>query len=134
MKLSGLLVLLLLFAPSSGAARCLAYEPSTVSLVGKLVSKTLPGPPNYTSIARGDIPEVVLILHLEAPVCVSGDPASTLNSASRSGIVEVQLVVTLSKARVFVGKRVRASGSLFNAHTGHHRTPVLLQVSSLRAT
>ena len=134
MKLSGCLVLLLLAAPSPAGARCLAYEPSVVSLVGKLASKTVPGPPNYTSIARGDLPEVVFTLHLEAPVCVSANPTSTLNSASRSGILEVQLVIPVSRARPWVGKRVRATGSLFKGHTGHHRTPVILHVSALRAT
>lgn len=132
MRLRGLLALLLVLSAAPCAARCLAYEPAVVSLVGELVSKTLPGPPNYANIARGDIPEVVLILHLEEPVCVSGDPTSRLNSTSRAGISEVQLFVLPGKARALVGRRVRATGSLFGAHTGHHRTPVVLRVSALR--
>jgi hypothetical protein len=104
-----------------------------VSLVGQLTSRTLPGPPNYTSLARGDLPETILVLILDAPICVSADPTSQRNAKSHSGIVEVQLSIPTSKARALVGKRVRATGSLFGAQTGHHRTAVLLQVTALRA-
>jgi len=127
------LALLLILAPLSAAARCLAYEPSVVSLDGELRSSLFPGPPNYTSIGRGDYPESVLILTLDRAVCVSGDPASSRNSQSHYDLIEVQLVLSKEQARSLIGKRVRASGTLFGAHTGHHRTPIVLQVRSIRA-
>ena len=127
------LALLLVLAPLSANARCLAYEPSVVSLDGELRSSLFPGPPNYTSIARGDYPESVLILTLDRAVCVSGDPSSSRNSQSHYDLLEVQLVLSKDQARSLIGKRVRASGTLFGAHTGHHRTPIVLQVRSIRA-
>jgi hypothetical protein len=132
MKAASALAFLLFLPPIDTAARCLRYEPATVNLVGQLRSATFPGPPNYVSIARGDYPESVFILTLDQAICVSGDPASSLNSESHSGLTEIQLVVSRDKARSMLGKRIRASGTLSGAHTRHHRTPVLLQVSSIR--
>jgi hypothetical protein len=127
------LALLLTLAPLSATARCLAQEPSVVSLDGELRASLLPGPPNYVSIARGDYPESVLILTLDRAVCVSGDPSSSRNSQSHAGLLEVQLVVSQDQVRSLIGKRVRASGTLFGAHSERHRTPIVLQVRSIRA-
>jgi hypothetical protein len=115
------------------AARCLSYEPAQVTLVGILTSRTLPGPPNYQSIAQGDYPETVFVLKLNEPICVSGDPSSRLNRKSHSRVTEVQLLTRDVDPRRFLNKQVRASGSFFSAHTGHHRTPVVLTVAKLRA-
>jgi hypothetical protein len=133
MKAASAVILFLSLFPIGAAARCLSYEPTTVNLVGQLRSATFPGPPNYVSIAKGDYPESVFILTLDQAICVSGDPASSLNSESHSGLTEIQLVVSRDKVRSLLGKRIRASGTLAGAHTGHHRTPVLLQVSSIRS-
>ena len=114
-------------------ARCLAYEPAQVTLTGELTSRMVPGPPDYRSIARGDQPETVVILVLDAPVCVRGDPSSRSNSQGHAQVAEVQLVVRGSAWRALRGKRVRVSGSLFAGNSGHHRTPVVLTVCGLRA-
>jgi hypothetical protein len=129
--ISSLLGLSLGVADSS--ARCLSYEPAQVTLVGTLTSRTFPGPPDYRNIARGDQPETVFILTLDEPICVSGDPSSRLNSKSHSRVTEVQLVTRSLNPRRLLNKQVRASGSFFSAHTGHHRTPVVLTVVTLRA-
>ena len=115
------------------AARCLSYEPAQVTLVGILTSRTLPGPPNYRSIAQGDYPETVFVLKLDEPICVSGDPSRRLNRKSHSRVTEVQLLIRDIDPRRFLGKQVRASGSFFGAHMGQHRTPVVLSVVKLRA-
>jgi hypothetical protein len=117
---------------ADSAARCLTYEPARVTLVGVLTSRTLPGPPNYRSIAQGDYPETVFFLELNEPICVSGDPSSRRNRSSHSRVTEVQLLIPDVPPRRFVDKQVRASGSLFGAHMSYHRTPVLLTVVELR--
>jgi hypothetical protein len=33
---------------------CLHFDPAVEELVGTMVRKTVPGPPNYQSIAKGD--------------------------------------------------------------------------------
>lgn len=126
--------LLPLLLPAVVSARCLSYGPSQVTVVGTLDSRTLPGAPNYVSVARGDYPETVLILRLEKAACVTGDPTSQMNRKSHSGLSEIQLSVAADKVRSLVGKKVRASGTLFGAHSGHHRTPVVLQVSRIGAS
>ncbi len=118
---------------ASAGARCLSYEPAQVTLTGELTSRMVPGPPDYRSIARGDQPETVVILVLDAPVCVRGDPLSRVNSQGHAQVAEVQLVVDGSAWRVLRDKRVRVSGSLFARNSGHHRTPVVLTVRGLRA-
>jgi len=126
-----MLVLSLLLLASPAAARCLSYEPAVVTLAGEVRSRTVPGPPGYANIARGDIPETIYVLALAEPVCVSADPSSKLNAKSAADVREVQLSVAKDKVRFLVGKQVHATGSLFHAHTGHHRTPVVLRVSKL---
>ncbi len=133
MRAASTLAIFLALSPLGASARCLAYEPAVVTLVGELSSKTFPGPPNYVSVARGDYPEVVEVIRLDAAICVLGDPSSSLNSKSHSGLTQVQLVVPRDRVRSLIGKRVRVSGTLFGAHNGHHRTPVILEVSSIRA-
>ena len=103
-----------------------------MTLTGELTSRSVPGPPGYRNIARGDHPETVVIIVLDAPICVNADPVSRANSRSHSQITEVQLVVTGSAWRALRGKRVKASGSLFAENSRHHRTPVVLTVRGLR--
>lgn len=129
----GRAIALTLAGNGARVAICLSYEPVQVSLEGELTSRLVPGPPDYHSIARGDQPETVVILVLDAPVCVRGDPASRSNARSHARVSKVQLVVTGRSWRRSLGKRVKATGSLFEASSGRHRTPVVLTVRGLRA-
>ena len=117
------------------AQGCLKYEPDSVVLRGTLITRGYAGPPNYSDTTAGDRAEHPFILQLDTAICVNGDPASELNVTSYQGVQEVQLVVSGDSAfvavRALVGRAVRASGTLFEHHTGHHRTPVLLTVKSL---
>jgi hypothetical protein len=117
---------------STSAARCLAYEPTPVALEGKLTSRLVPGPPGYVSVARGDHPETIYILVLDAPVCVNGSPSNPMNSKSHARVTEVQLVDRGFSPARYLDKRVRVSGSFFGAHTRHHRTPIVLNVKGIR--
>jgi hypothetical protein len=63
----------------------------------------------------------------------SKDP--DLNPA-QGDVRRIQLVFLDAKAyqtdKELVGKKVIASGTLFGEHTGHHHTPVLLTVKTLK--
>jgi hypothetical protein len=126
-------LLALLISGAQGSAACLSYaEPAM--LEGRLVRRVFPGPPNYESIARGDRREVALILQLESPACVDADPADSSGFSPAIGRVsEIQLVAAGAGPKPAPGARVRVTGHLFGAHTGHHRTPVLLGDITLRA-
>lgn len=111
----------------------LSYEPAVVKLTGVIISKTYPGPPNYESIRGGDEPETYWLLALSHPICVNEKPSAFYEAAKN--VRRVQLVFSSEKAyktyRRLLGKRVTATGTLYGAHTGHHKTPVLLTVDSL---
>jgi len=120
---------------SAAAQKCLEYGP-TVAVTGKLSSRIFPGPPNYMSIRKGDQKETVILLTLTQPVCTTGnDPAGI--DVPEKGLRNIQLAITKDEdwpvIRRLLGKRVTVSGTLFHAHTGHHRTKVLMDVSQVRA-
>lgn len=115
-------------------SRCLSYEPSVVKLTGILQHKVFPGPPNYEDLRRGDAPEVIWLLNLAAPICVDQDKAQPDLNPAHKKIRTIQLVLPVefySKYKDLLGKQIIVTGKLFGAHTIHHRTPVLLTVSSL---
>jgi hypothetical protein len=92
--------------PSLLFAECVNYEPDLVSLTGKIIRKTFPGPPNYENIKTGDQPETYWILILTKPFCVNADTNDSLYS-SESGIKQVQLVFMgneYQKYKTFIGK------------------------------
>jgi len=125
---------LLLASISAVGADCAKFEPTVTRLVGRLTTREYPGPPNYESVTAGDKPEREWILVLRAPLCVDGDSDSELNRTSVAAIGEVQLVAASSASNLahLTGKDVEVSGTLFTAHTGHHKTPVLLTVQEVR--
>ena len=132
-----LLILICLLAAGFSTAsgqNCLEYGPS-VSLTGSLSTRVFAGPPNYESIKRGDRTETAIILTLATPVCLTaGDPANSFD-VPETNVREVQLLITnpshwktLKRLR---GKPVIISGTLFHAHTGHHRTKILIEVAEI---
>jgi hypothetical protein len=100
-----------------------------VQLSGRVVLRTFPGPPNYESIRKGDRAETQLLLKLDQPICVLADAKDALGSEDERDQRLVTLVtgsgITLAN---YARARVRVEGTLFHAHTGHHRTPVLVEV------
>ncbi len=119
-------------AQSVEPANCLAYEPTEVSLTGRLVTRYFPGPPSYGETPSQDSSERVYLLQLQVPICVDADATSELNSKAETGIVEVQLWpsddVTWSQLLALEGSQVVLSGTLSHAITAHHRRAVLLAV------
>lgn len=114
------------------ATACLPFGPDTVQLTGVVRRATYPGPPNFESIAGGDEPESAFVLALAAPVCAAGGRDQELGD-SASGVQLVQLLTDSAGYAELErgGATPRAlRGTLFPAHTAHHRTPILLDVVS----
>jgi hypothetical protein len=134
-----LVVILMLSAvsdalPMRTTKRCLSFEPDVESIVGTLVRKTFPGPPNYESIKAGDQAETGWYVALPQPACFTGTQGDESNRQDVAGVKLVQLVLTHGEYKShagLVGKRVKVAGTFFTAETGHHHTPVLLQVMTL---
>jgi hypothetical protein len=125
------------FFPGLASAQiCYRYEPQVARLRGTLLVRDYPGPPNYEDTTAGDRPESAAILALADPVCVSPDSANQWYAQLETDIREVQLVLTSEGWQTF--RRLKAvpvvtTGTLFHAHTGHHRTRVLLSVLTMAA-
>lgn len=95
----------------------------SVRLAGRLHRQTFPGPPNYESIAGGDLPETGYYLFLSTPACVEGDTGLLITS--------VQVILDsagYAELRPWLTHPMTLSGQLLLAETGHHHTPVLLDL------
>jgi hypothetical protein len=130
-----LLLLLVSASPAlSGPRRVLRYGPR-VTLEGRLRRVVFPGPPNYSSVKRGDTAETCYILQLSAPVDVKAGRGNEFD-APQKNVRDIQLAPSAAQFRQaakLVNGRVRVTGTLFGEHTGHHHTPVLISVETLRA-
>ena len=114
-----LIVMLLLNAASwsgSLAAQCLYY--GDVSLTGRLVQQTYPGPPDFESVTKGDKPLVIWILQLDIGACIISSDPSYPNVYNER---EIQLVLgadqyartdQYAKYRSLLGKKIAVTGSL----------------------
>ena len=134
-QIASTLLLIACFCSAASTQKCLEYGPM-VSLAGTLRSQVFAGPPNYESIKRGDRKETAIILTLLTRTCTTGnDPAGI--DVPETGIREMQLVIKTAAdwktVRRRIGKRVKVTGTLFHAITGHHKTRVLIDVNDIRA-
>jgi hypothetical protein len=94
------------------------FDGKPIRAIGVVSVEVFPGRPNYGSIKEGDVREEAWIL--------------TTSKRERFHLV----VVTDSKPkfamlRRCLGKSVRVDGTVWEAHTGHHRTPFLITVRSI---
>ena len=119
------------------ADTCYHYSPAPVELTGRLIQRTLPGPPNYQSIARGDRPQAVDLLILDAPICTVPDKRlDSMNSDAFQGQDTVQVrraEATWRDVRRLTGQRVTVAGTLAEWALGKDHTPVLIDPTSVRA-
>lgn len=108
------------------------YEPSITELKGVLYQKTYPGPPEYYSIEHGDIPESPLFLTLTEPVDVLlAEPEEDPLNQPEIGVREVQIVFSEEDPpQALWSTGISVKGTLFSAHTGHHRRRVLMMANS----
>lgn len=132
-------ILLLAAAPSARAERenCLKYEPFEVSITGRVYSMLYPGPPNYESIADGDMAYRHYFLIPDTPFCTVADPSDELNGDA-DDVKLVQLVLMKvgmgkwrSYMKKFYGNKVRVTGALYCGITPGSRTPIGMDVNSI---
>jgi hypothetical protein len=94
------------------------------------------GPPGYGKNSKTDKIESYYYLQLPTPLMqqqgVSTLPSDVSTSAGLTFFV--QLIVNNPKnvkVSSYVGHRVRVTGNLLSATTGHHRTSILLEASKI---
>lgn len=102
----------------------------SVTLKGLMIRMTYPGPPNYESIEDGDEPETYFVLKPDTPIDCAID-------APQYGSKKLMQLVVKSddykKYQHLVGGKVTVSGILLYAETGHHHTPLMIEVKSIKA-
>lgn len=121
--------ILMLGMQSAWAASCLHYGAPQSTLTGVVTQQTFFGPPNFGETPEIDKRETQYVLMLAEPICV--------NASDDEDAEQNQLQVTLVPRikiglKAFDGKRVKVAGKLFHAHTGHHHTPLLLELVSIK--
>lgn len=104
-------------------------EGQKVSLSGVLRKTVFPGPPNYESVELGDKPETYWVLNTKNPLlCING-------AADWGRKDQFQLIVSgdfYEKNRELLDKNVLVTGNLEYSMTGHHHTPVMISVQSIK--
>ncbi len=114
--------------------RVLHYWPEKVTLTGRLVYRTFYGPPNYGENPKTDSKETQSILLLDSAIDIIAVKQDAL-SATERGVKRVTLVFgesTPHPVRFYLKRRVTVEGTLIHAHTGHHHTKILIDVSSIK--
>ena len=134
--LSALVIVFGVNAPAHAgrADSCLHYSPAVVALTGRLMQRTLPGPPHYDSVRRGDRPELVDFLVLDTPLCTIADYKGSPNTDAFTGQDTVQVrkrEPTWRDVRRLTGQRVTITGTLAEWALGADRTPVVLDPTAV---
>lgn len=112
------------------------YEPSVSEIQGKLTFNSFYGPPNYGETPEIDMLERVWILNLDILINVhqvksrlsEGEFNSTLYNIDRIQLSNARDRINLSE---YENRIIKIKGTLWEANTGHHFTPVLMDVISL---
>jgi hypothetical protein len=117
--------------PATGKIVWYNYEPEQVTLTGKMLVKLAYGRPNYGENSETDEKEYYPVLVLDAPINVKGNPADFTNKETVTDVREMHLVLRGKKDFVYKNKRVKVTGTLFHAITGHHHTDVLMSVEKI---
>ena len=98
------------------AAECLRY--GDVTLTGRLVQQTYPGPPDFESVTKGDEPRIIWILQLDRGLCVDGSDSSYPSAYNER---EIQLVLgadqyartnRYARYRHLLGQEITVTGRL----------------------
>ncbi|MES2345827.1 MAG: DUF4431 domain-containing protein [Chlamydiota bacterium] len=111
---------------------------TVVALSGPLFFKIFPGPPNHESIENGDTPLKSWFLKMDAysleialttPVSMSFQTPKSIREWSNYDELELgNGFADESWLCDHLNRDVIVQGILFHAHTGHHGTPILMDV------
>ena len=106
--------------PSSASARaaCYSLEPAIVTLKGVVVTD-----------AGGSF-----FLVLNEAICVRGEGFG--GEVNADNVVRMHLTIStqtgVAELREIIGKEVELTGGLFDWHTAHHKTQILMSIKKIR--
>jgi hypothetical protein len=121
------IVLLAASLQASAQTACLHYG-GEVTLAGVVELHEFYGPPGYGENPASDARERQALLKLDTPICV--EPGSDDQDEAERNQARVTLVPPASNVALsgYQGRHVTVKGKLFHAISGHHHTPVLIQL------
>jgi hypothetical protein len=105
-----------------------------VTLKGTVIELNDYGPPNYGENPETDEKVKYCVLKLDTPINVRADSKSNLNTDDFRNECLLQIVVPyddVKKIRAKLNKKVIITGTLYQRHTGHHYTNVLITVQKI---
>ena len=125
-------VVSLLAGAAHADEQVLRYEPTVINLTGTVRMEQHYGPPDF---APGSRIETVPVLVLARPVTVQGNPGSPADGDSYQHVTRIQLVLARpggsNELSAYAGKRVQATGRLFEKVSGENFTDVLLDIRQI---
>lgn len=110
---------------------CYRYDPEKSVVSGIVVHLQKYGPPNYGETPKLDSVVTVPVLKTDKAMRVCAKTGDGVNTEDYSNIQSIQIVTRHAFPRSFYGSRVKVTGSLFSAQSGHHYTPVLIWADSI---
>ena len=94
----------------------------TTKLTGRVALKSFYGPPNFGENPKTD--------SIETHYVLLTDQAFVFNTEATK---ELQIISLGQSLKLFTGKLVRLTGTPFLAETGHHFTPIVIELISIEA-
>jgi hypothetical protein len=107
------------------------YGPAVSVLTGKLKFESFWGPPNFGEDTTIDRKETMAILYLQKPIDIAGVAGDEFDIA-QTNVYRIQLIHGRD-LKNYAGKEITVKGTLFGAHSPHHRTEVLLNMMTINS-
>lgn len=128
MRLFTLLAAILLGALDvAAAAECLKAEEEGQSAEGRLERV------RFVDVDYGNRVEAAFILNLAKPACLDGtDEFDKIDSTLKIHVFSMDKAIQ-GRLRASIGRQIRVLGWPFGEHTAHHRAPIVMRVTALKA-
>ena len=109
------------------AAECLKAETEGQAAEGRLERV------RFIDVDYGNRVEIAFILNLAKPVCLDGtDEIDKIDSTLKIHVFSMDKAMQ-GRLRASIGRQIRVLGSPFGEHTAHHRAPIAMHVTALKA-
>ena len=114
-------------ANAASAAECLKAGQEVQHAEGRL------GRVTFTDIDYGNQVEVAFILNLAKPACLDGeDEYDKIKSTLKIHVFSMDKAID-QRLRMNIGRQIRVIGWPFGEQTRHHRAPIVMNVTEVKA-
>jgi hypothetical protein len=109
------------------AAECLKAEQEGQRVEGRLERV------RFIDVDYGNRVEIAFILNLAKPACLEGeDEYDKIESTLKIHVFSMDKAVD-RRLRASIGRQIRVLGWPFGEHTAHHRAPIVMRVTEVKA-